>query len=46
MDTMKKHSYNAPAARRPQLDGSMDPTISFMRLPDPDQGSVGGRDPL
>jgi len=31
---MKKHSHNAPAARRPQLDGSMDPTISFMRLPD------------
>ena len=31
---MKKHSHNAPATSRPQLDGSMNPTISFMRLPD------------
>ena len=31
---MKKHANNAPATRRPQLDGSMDPTLSFMRLPD------------
>jgi len=34
MDTMKKQAHNAPAARRAQPDGSMDPTISFMRLPD------------
>jgi len=31
---MKKHAHHTPATRRAQLDGSMDPTISFMRLPD------------